>query len=98
MPDIFVIEPHELYCWHMREVGREGQAQDHSIQSEIHLNLREILLKALRISQVKCQACAFSELQSLLLLLYPFYLYNKASHSLCDSFICVQFKGTPSEI
>lgn len=26
------------------------------------------------------------------------YLYNKACHSLCLSFICVQFKGSPSEV
>lgn len=26
------------------------------------------------------------------------YLYNKACHSLCHSFICVQFKGSPSEV
>lgn len=51
LPDLFVIEPRELYCWHKRETRREGQAQYHSILAEIQLNFRGSLLKTLSMSQ-----------------------------------------------
>lgn len=58
-------------------------------------------------SYSKLSACPRSSARHVLSLSYslccccsllPSYLYNKASHSPCDSFICVQFKGNPSKI
>lgn len=80
-------------------MGREGQAQDHSILPEIHLNFCEILLKTLSTSQALGAGHVLSLSYSLYYcccFLLP-YLYNETDHSFCDYCTSIQFKGSPSE-